>query len=311
MVVYRTVDGGITWATVFHDSGSGRGVALMRDATSSGTGRVALTGEGFVYPSDGSGQSWAAIEVPGVNTHGNPLYWWGVAAVGRAIWICGPEDAGIKRNFDGGLSWQELPAPDAHWRAIAASETGTVFAASDERVYRTTDDGLSWEVADIDSERYPSSITQRIALPDDTEALIATQRHVLRVTRSMDIVDDAFDNDSMQFAEDLVCRDGSCWVVDERTHRVHRRRDVSAIPLHGMGESAIEASFVLEDRTLTARFGLHHDGMRSTIADVLGQIVLSTFIAPGERRSETDLTGLAASACLVRAGSACDLIWFR
>jgi photosystem II stability/assembly factor-like uncharacterized protein len=148
--LWKTTDGGATWTNL----PAPRMALLAVDPHSPDT----LYGEGnsgsFWRSTDG-GQTWAAMG----SIDGDPQFYWlgvdptstpsilyaaGFIAVDRTTTA-----AKVVKSVDGGANWtaidQRLPAGSAGSLGIDPAVPSTLFAATDAGIYKTADDGASWE----------------------------------------------------------------------------------------------------------------------------------------------------------------------
>jgi photosystem II stability/assembly factor-like uncharacterized protein len=95
----------------------------------------------------------------------------------RSIWV-GLEVDGVRHSADGGDTWikinGQIPNPDVHNVLVTAGPPATVFTVVNDDVYRSADDGETWEPAHA-RERFPWHYTRGITVkPDDPKTVFLT-----------------------------------------------------------------------------------------------------------------------------------------
>ena len=95
----------------------------------------------------------------------------------RSVWV-GYEVDGLRHSADGGDTWTkedcQIPNLDVHNVAVAAGPPRTVFTVVNDDVWRSTDDGETWQPAHA-REVFPWHYTRGIAVkPDDPKTVYVT-----------------------------------------------------------------------------------------------------------------------------------------
>jgi photosystem II stability/assembly factor-like uncharacterized protein len=130
--LFKSSDGGVTWAAVGQPPGSTMSLAAAR----SGSAEVlfASTMEGMARSADG-GRSWDALrDVPAGS----------VSAVGDIVYVA--DRSTVLASSDGGRTWQRRSFPrSAGLIAVAPANTDLVYVVTDRReVWRSSDAGATW-----------------------------------------------------------------------------------------------------------------------------------------------------------------------
>jgi photosystem II stability/assembly factor-like uncharacterized protein len=112
----------------------------------------------------------------------------------RNVWV-GLEVDGVRHSADGGDTWTkidgQIPNLDVHNVLVTAGPPKTVFTVVNDDVYRSTDDGETWQPARA-RETFPWHYTREIvAKPDDPKTVFvavgdATPGRIGTVMRSRD-----------------------------------------------------------------------------------------------------------------------------
>jgi photosystem II stability/assembly factor-like uncharacterized protein len=113
----------------------------------------------------------------------------------RSVWV-GLEVDGIRHSADGGETWTKMdgaiPNLDVHDVLVIAGPPRTVFTVVNDDVWRSTDDGETWEPAHA-RETFPWHYTRDIVVkPDDPKTVFlsvgdATPGRIGTVMRSRDV----------------------------------------------------------------------------------------------------------------------------
>ncbi len=95
----------------------------------------------------------------------------------RSIWV-GFEVDGVRHSADGGESWvnlsDEIPNLDVHNMAVAGGESSVVFTVVNDDVWRSPDDGETWQAARA-RETFPWHYARGIAVkPNDPSTVFVT-----------------------------------------------------------------------------------------------------------------------------------------
>jgi photosystem II stability/assembly factor-like uncharacterized protein len=105
---------------------------------------AATGGEDGVYRSGNHGGLWRATGRGLVNTFATALV---LAASSSALFV-GTPDFGVLRSLDRGATWVDVLGNEAIVSlVIAPADERTVYAASRDQVFRSTDGGDSWQTA--------------------------------------------------------------------------------------------------------------------------------------------------------------------
>ena len=135
-----------------------------------------------VYRTQDAGKTWEqlsvdiAAECPNVGTP-RPT---GIAidpTDHRRVWV-GLEVDGVRHSVDGGETWTkidgQIPNPDVHSVLVAAGPPKTVFTVVNDDVWRSVDDGETWQPArarEVFPWHYPRGIAVK---PDDPKTVFVT-----------------------------------------------------------------------------------------------------------------------------------------
>src|SRR5215510_2002959 len=181
--LYASDDGGIHWRLLDTPM---RGSMVWSLAIDPVDPRVMFAGTGTpstpgIYRST-DGKTWErlaveiAAECPNVGTP-RPT---GIAidpVDHRRVWV-GLEVDGVRHSADGGDTWirvnGQIPNPDVHCVLAVAGPPRTVFTVVNDEVWRSTDDGKSWQAARA-REAFPWHYPRCIAVrPDDARTVFLT-----------------------------------------------------------------------------------------------------------------------------------------
>jgi len=95
----------------------------------------------------------------------------------RHVWV-GLEVDGVRHSADGGETWRaingQIPNPDVHNVVVAAGPPKSVFVVVNDDVWRSTDDGATWQAArarEVFPWKYPRGVTVK---PDDGATVFVT-----------------------------------------------------------------------------------------------------------------------------------------
>ena len=95
----------------------------------------------------------------------------------RNVWV-GLEVDGVRQSRDGGETWRAvngaIPNPDVHNVLVVAGPPKTVFTVVNDDIWRSTDDGQTWQPArarEVFPWHYPRGIAVR---PDDPRTVFVT-----------------------------------------------------------------------------------------------------------------------------------------
>jgi photosystem II stability/assembly factor-like uncharacterized protein len=177
MGLYQSADGGAKWGRLETPM---NGSAVWNIAIDRTDPKVMFAGTGtpdkpVIYRSTDAGKSWSQCQMEIAET---------CPAVGiprptaiaidptdsRNIWV-GLEVDGVRRSTDGGETWSKLNGaitnPDVHSMIVAAGPPRTVFTVVNNDVWRSVDNGTTWESAHV-RESFPWHYPRNIAVkPND------------------------------------------------------------------------------------------------------------------------------------------------
>ena len=182
--LYRTDDGGAQWRLLDTPM---TGATVWSLAVDPNDTRVLFAGVGTpstpaIYRSTDGAATWQhrpmeiARECPNVGIP-RPT---GIAVDptnGRHVWV-GLEVDGVRHSTDGGDTWTkvngQIPNQDVHNVLVVAGPPKTVFTVVNDDVWRSIDDGETWEAArarEVFPWHYPRGIAVK---PDDPRTLFLT-----------------------------------------------------------------------------------------------------------------------------------------
>jgi hypothetical protein len=182
--LYRTDDGGASWQLCDTPMNGAMVWSLAIDPVDSsvmfaGTGTPSKPG---IYRTQDAGKTWEqlsvdiAAECPNVGTP-RPT---GIAidpTDHRRIWV-GLEVDGVRHSADGGETWTkingQIPNPDVHSVLVIAGPPKTVFTVVNDDVWRSVDDGRTWQAGrarEVFPWHYPRCIAVK---PDDPKTVFVT-----------------------------------------------------------------------------------------------------------------------------------------
>ena len=182
--LYRTDDGGAKWQLLATPMTASSVWSIAFDPSNA---RVMFAGVGTpstpaIYRSTDGGETWQhrpmeiAKECPNVGIP-RPT---GIAVDptnGRHVWV-GLEVDGVRRSTDGGDTWTkingQIPNQDVHNVLVVAGPPKTVFTVVNDDIWRSTDDGKTWQSAHA-REVFPWHYPRGIAVkPDDPRTVFLT-----------------------------------------------------------------------------------------------------------------------------------------
>jgi len=182
--LYRSDDAGAKWARLDTPMNGSMVWSLAIDPVDP---RVMFAGVGTpstpgIHRSTDGGKTWErlaveiAAECPNVGTP-RPT---GIAidpTDHRHVWV-GLEVDGVRHSADGGDTWTrvdgQIPNPDVHGVLVVAGPPRTVFTVVNDDVWRSTDDGQTWQPARA-REVFPWPYPRCIAVkPNDPRTVFVT-----------------------------------------------------------------------------------------------------------------------------------------
>ncbi|MBR9977136.1 MAG: T9SS type A sorting domain-containing protein [Bacteroidetes bacterium] len=136
--LYRSTDDGDTWMKISSETGS----HARNDLASSSTGELSCAHGAGVQTSKDNGDTW-----PWRNEGLNAASIRGFVENGSGVLFCNVAWSGVHRSSDHGLSWTRVWNTDLPpWiRVLRIDSDDALFAASDEYLYRSSDDGTTWQ----------------------------------------------------------------------------------------------------------------------------------------------------------------------
>jgi len=199
--LYRSDDGGAKWRAV---EAPMTGSVVWSIAIDPVDGNVIFAGTGTpskpgIFRSHDTGKNWKALSVPIAEECPNvgiprPT---GIAidpTDHHSVWV-GLEVDGVRHSADGGETWNtingQIPNKDVHNMLVTAGPPKAVFTVVNDDIWRSTDDGKTWQPARARETfpwHYPRGIT---AKPNDPKTIFltlgdATPGRVGTVMRSKD-----------------------------------------------------------------------------------------------------------------------------
>ena len=135
--VWVTTDGGRTWRAIFV-GGEPRPALSLLIRPEGADVILAGTGAGVVYSGDG-GRTWAPT---GAGLQGTV---YALLADSRSHILLAGTDAGLYLSRSAGHSWHRVSVPpELTASALASDNQGALYAASNNGVYLSRDDGVNW-----------------------------------------------------------------------------------------------------------------------------------------------------------------------
>jgi len=184
MGLYRSDDSGARWRLLNTPMSGSMVWSMAIDPVEpsvmfAGTGTPSKPG---IYRSTDEGKSWEhlpveiAAECPNVGVP-RPT---GIAVDPidhRNVWV-GLEVDGVRHSTDGGDTWTkvngQIPNPDVHSVLVVAGPPKAVFTVVNDDVWRSTDDGKTWQAArarEVFPWHYPRGIAVK---PNDPKTVFVT-----------------------------------------------------------------------------------------------------------------------------------------
>ena len=139
--VYRSIDNGVTWASVGLNQVEVVALAFI------GQNVVAGSQSGEIYNSTDEGSNWVQTNP---ESPGSTLL--SLTAVGTSLYA-GTQNAGVIVSSDLGASWIRT-GMTAYFVYSVFAEGSTLFAGTRDSIYRSTDNGTSWKASFADSTSY-------------------------------------------------------------------------------------------------------------------------------------------------------------
>lgn len=182
--LYRSDDGGAKWQLLDTPM---KGSVVWSMAIDPADPKVMFAGTGTpstpgIYRTADAGKSWKQLSVPIAEECPNvgiprPT---GIAidpTDHNKIWV-GLEVDGVRRSSDGGETWGavngQIPNKDVHNMLVTAGPPKAVFTVVNDDIWRSTDDGKTWQPARARETfpwHYPRGIT---AKPNDPKTIFLT-----------------------------------------------------------------------------------------------------------------------------------------
>jgi hypothetical protein len=129
-----------TWSCVASSADGAKLVAAATMAESGGPGLV-ISGDGGIYTSTDSGQSWMLTSAPRQD-------WSSIASSAdgsKLVAVSSSSPGGIYVSANSGETWSQGNAPSNAWNSVASSADGAkLVAATGARIYISSDSGQSW-----------------------------------------------------------------------------------------------------------------------------------------------------------------------
>src|SRR5215467_13633871 len=163
--LYRSDDGGAKWGLLDNPMKGSTVWSIAIDPVDpavmfAGTGTPSTPG---IFRSTDAGKSWARLSVDPTDD--------------RNVWV-GLEVDGVRVSRDGGETWAKLNGQianqDVHSMLVVQGPPKTVFTVVNDDIWRSTDDGQSWQAArarEVFPWHYPRSIA---AKPRDPRTVFVT-----------------------------------------------------------------------------------------------------------------------------------------
>jgi hypothetical protein len=169
--VYRTLDGGATWAQVGESIPHKRALSVAISPSHRANGRAVVyvgTEPSNLYRSEDDGQSWQALptltELPSAPTWSFPprpytshVRWIAPHHADPDLLFVGIELGGVMRSRDGGATWEDRKPGsqhDSHAIATHPGAPGRVYEAAGGGVALSDDAGDSWSPVDAGMDRH-------------------------------------------------------------------------------------------------------------------------------------------------------------
>lgn len=141
----RSADGGKTWKSLSYASG----ISAFASGGNDIIGACFYTGGGSLYKSTDSGASWNRSS-NGINAEDLDA-----VAIDSQYYYAGSSRDGAFRSSDKGMSWQKIDVNTPFVYAMM-NYNGSIYAATDRAVMRSTKAGFVWQYQGFPSE-YPES----------------------------------------------------------------------------------------------------------------------------------------------------------
>ncbi|KUF37927.1 hypothetical protein AS359_04220 [Comamonas kerstersii] len=132
-VIYKSTDGGATWVALSSGSRSWYGVA-----THDGVTVYAVEYGGVIYKSTDGGATWVALS-------SGSRSWYGVATHDGVTVYAVVSGGVIYKSADGGATWVALSSGSRYWHGVATHDGLTLYAVvSGGVIYKSADGGATW-----------------------------------------------------------------------------------------------------------------------------------------------------------------------
>ncbi len=130
--IFRSTDNGNSWALT-------GGMNYIFALAINDSGHIFAGNYGNIYRSKDHGFTWSSYGIPAFVILGFTIN-------SRGHIFAATYGAGILRSTDNGDSWITCYSPGPGFNSFAINQSGHIFAGAYKSVYRSTDDGVSWDI---------------------------------------------------------------------------------------------------------------------------------------------------------------------